>query len=101
MAWSHKGISLDAAPPLALASLRRLKLRHSKSHAWFTHSLRDRCPTRTEEYPPMLNKVVRRCALVAALSMLAEPGLPGMRRRFIRGRGQSTTGSFTSLPGMS
>ena len=26
--------------------------RNAQSHAWFTHSLRNRCPTQTEEYHP-------------------------------------------------
>jgi hypothetical protein len=67
-------VSTWTAPPLALASLRQLKLRQPKSCARFTQSLQS-LPNRNRGVSPMSNKVVCACALVAALSILAQPGV--------------------------
>jgi len=49
----------------------------------------------------MSSKVVRACALIAALSIPAELGGAEGAPWAIRGRGPSTTGSITSQPRMS
>ena len=94
-------VSTRTAPPPALASLRRFKLRHSKSHAWFTHFLRNHCPTQTKQYHPCHTKLSARARWLRRYQSWQNLGLPRIRRSFIRGRGQSTTGSMTSPLGMS